>query len=116
MTRSIAARVAYAREFLLRPENAWIEEDRAPALAALDVDPSDEARLSQLESIGPSLARQHSASSGELDLDDRPLHEILLFLALMRQLQGPTRSVRWRKVHFFLQDGELVAERRPDTS
>ena len=119
---SIVRRVAFARNFLSENGNAWIP-GREEAIAKL-ADGQDAQRLRVLEGSGPSLASQvFTITGGPLDgqsafSDHHPLHHILLFLALMRQVKGLVQSVHWNGVHFFLEDGELRAERSPrhDTS
>lgn len=108
---AIVTRISYALAFLRRPENSWID-CRVDAIARLEAATEPNA-LGRLESVGPALARK--VQDGAL-ADTTPLAEVMVMMALMRQIGGITQSVRWRNAHFFLQDGELVAERRPDTS
>ena len=110
----IHKRITYLLAFLKREEHNWLPQ-RDTALAALD-HTEDQQRINALETLGPSLARVLH-NDADFSIDEAPLHQVLLLMALMRQISGQVQCLHWHNVHFTIVDGELVATRaRSDTS
>ena len=114
MSHGINDRVRNAREFLLRPTNAWIP-GRDEALVEL-ADGLPEAKLTHLESIGPMMVQhvkqEWAPEEGETYFESHhPLHHVLLYLMLMRQNRHPSMTVHWKNVCFRLDEDRLIATR-----